>query len=102
MGVQHTGRTLTATERTALSLRDGRRCAGTGCCRGSTDDPLASLEPHHVRGFAESGTTSLAETIWACPSLHHDLHHGRTVLLRNGRYLSEQGWVDPAQLTPPF
>ena len=95
LGVQHTGRTLTATERTAMSLRDGRRCGGVGCCRGSTDDPLADLEPHHVHGYAESGNTQLDETIWACPSLHHDLHHGRVVLLRSGRYLTEKGWADP-------
>ena len=95
LGVQHTGRTLTATERTALDVQGGHRCAGSGCCPGRTDDPLVSLEPHHVNAYSSCGTTNLRESIWACPTLHHDLHHGRTVLLRNGRYLNDKGWADP-------
>ncbi len=94
LGVQHTGRTLTATERRALDLQGGHRCAGLDCCPGRTDDPLITLAPHHVQGYASTGTTSLNDTIWACPTLHHDLHHGKTVQLRDGRHLTEHGWTD--------
>ena len=94
LGVQHTGRTLTGTERRALDLQGGHRCAGLDCCPGRTDDPLITLAPHHVQGYAQHGTTSLGDTIWACDTLHHDLHHGKTVRLRNGRSLTDAGWVD--------
>ena len=93
LGVQHTGRTLTATERRALDLRGGHRCAGLGCCAGRTDDPTVTLEPHHIQAYASSGITSLPDSIWVCPTLHHDLHRDRTVTLRNGRKLRESGWV---------
>ncbi|MCW2600470.1 MAG: uncharacterized protein JWM02_2299 [Frankiales bacterium] len=96
LGVQHTGRTLTATERQALDLQTERRCAGLGCCPGRRDDPTVTLEPHHVHAYAATGTTNVHDTIWACDTLHHDLHHGKTVQLRNGRYLSQHGWTtDP-------
>lgn len=94
LGRQHTQRTLTAPERTALDLQSGgNRCAGVGCCRGH-ERPVTGLEPHHLHPWAATGTTSLAETIWACPALHHDLHHGKTVLLRNSRRLDADGWAD--------
>jgi hypothetical protein len=96
VGVAHTTRTLTATERLALDVQSGgHRCAGLGCCPGEAD-PLTGLEPHHVEGWAGNGRTALGETIWACPALHHDLHHGKVVVLRNGRRLTEKGYVEIA------
>lgn len=92
VGAAHTQRTLTAAERKAAQVQHGNACAGIGCCR--PHDPLVHLVPHHVEGYAEQGTTSLADTILACQRLHHDLHHGKTVKLRNGRWLNEQGWTD--------
>jgi hypothetical protein len=107
--VVHTGRTLTATERRAALIEHGNQCAGTGCCRGSTGsttDPTNDLRPHHVRRFTDDGRTSLEETVMICDTLHHDLHEGgKTLRLRNGRYLNENGWVDPTTITltpPPF
>jgi len=36
----------------------------------------------------------LWDTILVCDVLHRDLHEGqRRVRLRNGRYLTENGWV---------
>jgi hypothetical protein len=93
LGTLHTTRTLTATERVALDLQSGgHRCAGLHCCRNDPN-PLTGLEPHHVTPWATTGTTSLRDTIWACPVLHHDLHHGRTATLRNGRHLTQHGWT---------
>jgi hypothetical protein len=93
LGTLHTTRTLTATERVALDLQSGgHRCAGLHCCRNDPN-PLTGLEPHHVTPWATTGTTSLRDTIWACPVLHHDLHHGRTATLRNGRHLNQHGWT---------
>jgi hypothetical protein len=93
LGTAHEQRTITSVERAALDLQSGgNRCAGVGCCAGLVR-PATGLEPHHTLPWATTGTTSLAESIWACPTLHHDLHHGRTVLLRNGRLLDAQGWV---------
>lgn len=101
----HLGRTLTARERQALLIQQGHRCAGIGCCRGSTragPDPTIDLRPHHVHGYAIDGTTSFEETVMFCDTSHHDIHEGKkTIRLRDGRYLNERGWVTPDQLTPP-
>lgn len=100
----HAGRTLTAVERRAAQIEHGFRCAGVGCCRGSTregSDPsdLVELRPHHVRRYADDGVTSLDETILICDTSHHDIHEGgRTIRLRDGRLLNEQGWVDEESL----
>ncbi len=101
----HSQRTLTADERRALDLEGGNRCAGDGCCPG-TPNPLTVLRPHHILGYAEDQITSLEQTLNVCDTLHHDLHTGkRTVKLRDGRWLNENGlvthptWHDQ---NPPF
>jgi hypothetical protein len=92
----HAGRTLTGLERRALAIEHGNRCAGIGCCRGGPD-PTIDLRPHHVRRYADDGVTSIDETVLVCDTLHHDLHEGgKTVRLRDGRYLCEQGWAGPS------
>ncbi len=88
----HLGRTLTALERRAAAIEHRNRCAGVGCCRGGTDP--TELVPHHLRRYADDGVTSLTDTILVCDVLHRDLHEGQQrVRLRNGRYLTEKGWV---------
>jgi hypothetical protein len=102
----HGGRTLSAVERRAVLIEHGNRCAGIGCC--SPTDPTVALRPHHSRRYADDGVTSLEETVLACDVLHQDIHEGgKTVRLRDGRYLNEQGWVDGPfgwldQGEPPF
>ena len=102
--VVHAQRTLTADERRALLVEGGGRCAGEGCCP-PVPDPLRPLRPHHVLGYAEDQITCLEETIGACDQLHGHIHVGkRTVQLRDGRWLNEQGWTtepDPFD-QPPF
>jgi hypothetical protein len=44
---------------------------------------------------AELGKASMEETIWACPRLHDAIHRGRTVPLRNGKWLDQHGWTEP-------
>jgi hypothetical protein len=66
---------------------------------------LVPLRPHHVLGYAENQVTSLDETLPVCETLHHDLHDGhRTVRLRDGRFLNENGFVERPSLydEPPF
>jgi hypothetical protein len=93
LGVVHTARTLTGTELTAARVQFGNRCAGVGCCPGEPD-PLVPLVPHHVRRHALTGTTSLDETLLVCERMHRDLHIGkRTVRLRDGRLVTEDGFV---------
>lgn len=92
LGLIHTGRTLTATERTAAHLQRGGLCDGIGCCRPG--DPLLTLTPHHLYAWSLFGRTSLAETVMACPGLHQDLHHGKTVQLRDGRWINQDGPTD--------
>jgi hypothetical protein len=93
LGIVHSARTVTGTELKALTAQFDNRCAGDGCCPG-TPDPLIPLVPHHVKQHAVYGRTSIDETILACPTLHHDLHTGkRTVRLRDGRLLNEDGYL---------
>jgi hypothetical protein len=93
LGQVHTQRTLAATERKAALLQHGGSCAGLGCCR--PDDPLVELTPHHLTPWADQHNTSLRDTILACTALHHDIHHGKTVQLRNGKWLNHNGWTQP-------
>ena len=92
LAVSHTGRTLTATERRAKRIETGGCCEVAGCARG----PGCRLVPHHPTPFAESGTTSLSDSVLICESNHRDLHVGRTVLrLKDGRRLGPDGWLPP-------
>jgi hypothetical protein len=94
LGIAHEGRTLTGRERVASAVQFDSRCAGLGCCPG-TPDPLIPLVPHHLIRYADTRRTSTNETLWVCPTLHHDLHTGRrTVRLRDGRLVNENGYVD--------
>jgi hypothetical protein len=89
----HTQRTLTGTERKALTIESGGQCAGDGCCP-DTPDPQRPLRPHHILGYAEDQITSLDDTIAICDALHHDIHdRHHTVRLRDGRYLNEHGYT---------
>ena len=36
----------------------------------------------------------MVETVWLCPRLHDAIHRGKTVQLRNGRWLNQHGWTD--------
>jgi hypothetical protein len=84
----HTERTLKAHERRAKQIETGGACQGAGCGRSGTI-------PHHPTMFSVSGTTSFADTVWFCELDHHHLHSGKTVRLKNGRRLNEQGWIAP-------
>ena len=97
----HAQRTLTADERRAGHVETGGRCAGSGCCP-PTPDLLRPLRPHHVGGFAENQITTLDETVWFCDTSHFDVHHGKVVRLRDGRFLAEDGFRDGPLDPPPF
>ena len=92
----HAQRTLTGLERRALEVEGGGVCAGgtaAGCCTGRPD-ALTPVRPHHVHGWAESRFTSLDDTLPVCDALHHAIHDGQTVRLRDGRFVDEHGFVD--------
>jgi hypothetical protein len=73
-----------------MHARWGIYCATAGC--GSTD-----TVPHHVRPWAKHGRTTLEDLVPLCKGNHHDLHDGRrTLLLRDGRRIDENGWVTDA------
>lgn len=84
----HTERTLKPHERRAKKLETGGRCQGRGCRR-------PGKVPHHADPWARCRSTSLGDTALLCDSCHHDLHAGRkTLRLRNGRWLDEDGWAE--------
>ena len=86
--VSHTERTLKAHERRAKRLETGGQCQGRGCQRHGQ-------VPHHADPWARCGSTSLRDTALLCQSCHRDLHVGKkTLRLRNGRWLDEDGWAD--------
>jgi hypothetical protein len=100
----HSQRTLTGLERRALHIETGGRCAGIDCCPDHPD-PLSNKVPHHGHLFSQTQTTSLDDTINSCDGLHGDVHIGkRTLLLRDGRYIRENGVFDqmPPPEPPPF
>ena len=87
----HTQRTLKAHERHALHVQWGGRCAAAGC----PSPPGTPLVPHHPNSWASTRTTSYTDSIPVCHHTHHDLHQGhKTIRLRDGRYLSADGWTD--------
>lgn len=99
----HGQRTLTRRERAALQIETGGLCAALGCC-SDRPDPERILVPHHAQRWADHSRTSLDETFHLCKGTHHAIHAGKTVLLRDGRYLSEAGVSDhpPDPQPPPF
>jgi hypothetical protein len=88
IGASGTHRHATDKERRALRAKWGDYCAGNGC--GSTD-----TVPHHVPPWWKTGRTKLEDLVPLCKSDHHDVHDGhRTIRLRDGRLIDENGWVD--------
>ena len=85
----HTERTLKPHERRIKRIETGGRCQGSGCCRG----PGTRLIPHHPEPWHRTGTTSVHDTVMFCEQTHHDLHHGHTIRLKDGRRLGPHGWI---------
>ncbi|MCU1672794.1 MAG: hypothetical protein JWN77_907 [Frankiales bacterium] len=93
--LSHTERTAKPHERRIKLLETGGTCQGAGCYRGhDTGDPLI---PHHPDAYARSGTTSVRDTVMVCEGTHHDIHHGKTIRLKDGRLLNANGWVTPPE-----
>ena len=71
----------------ALVVRD-RRCVVKGCHRRPSQ-----CEAHHVKHWADGGTTDLSNVVLLCHLHHHD-HHDRRLDLphRDGRWLTQDGW----------
>ncbi len=84
----HSERTLKAHERRAKTLETGGHCQGAGCTRG----PGHPLIPHHATPWATSHATSLSDTVLLCEQTHHLLHTGHPVKLKDGRWLTADGW----------
>jgi hypothetical protein len=94
LGIAHTGRTLRGLERTASLTQHDHRCAGLDCCPGRAG-PLTDLVPHHLLEHSRHRRTSIDETVWLCPTAHHDIHTGKKRLrLRDGRLIDENGELD--------
>lgn len=63
-------RLVTARQRAALELRDGRVCAFPGC------DRAHGLHAHHLTHWIHGGRTDLANLTLLCSAHHHLLHEG--------------------------
>ena len=88
VGASGSHRSATARERRALRAKWGDHCAGNGCASTRT-------VPHHVRPWWQTGRTTLEDLVPLCKGNHHDLHDGhRTLRLRDGRLIDENGWVE--------
>ena len=59
-------------------------------------DTIISVELLSKRyRLGQIGATSLRDTAMVCQPCHHDLHVGKkTLRLRDGRWLDENGWTD--------
>jgi hypothetical protein len=88
--MSHTVRTLKAHERRAKLMETGEVCQAAGC----HPPPGTRLIPHHPEAYARSGLTSFYDTVMFCERSHDDLHvGGKTLLLKDGRLLGPDGWV---------
>jgi hypothetical protein len=89
----HTERTLKPHERRAKHLETGGHCQGAGCTRG----PGHRLVPHHPTPYSVDPKTSLSDSVLLCEQTHQDIHvGGKSIRLKDGRYLGPDGWVDRA------
>lgn len=64
-------RLVTARQRAALELRDGRVCAFPGC------DRTHGLHAHHLTHWIHGGRTDLDNLAFLCTAHHHLIHEGR-------------------------
>jgi hypothetical protein len=89
VGASGTHRHATRRERRALEAQWGG-CAVDGC-----NQPFARTRPHHVIPWWLSKITRLKDLAPVCEHHHHDIHEGgRTLQLRDGRYICPIGWAD--------
>ena len=96
--VSHTQRLHRAHERKALAIRWGDTCAVQGCSPAPV--PGRRLTAHHVTPYADSGTTTLADSVLLCEPSHHQLHEGQLLQLKDGRWIGPHGWVPPPTRAP--
>ena len=71
-------RLVSARQRAALELRDGRVCAFPGC------DRTHGLQAHHLTHWIHGGRTDLDNLALLCTAHHHLLHEGRFTARRRG------------------
>jgi Domain of unknown function (DUF222) len=89
-----TSRTFTPAQRRALSLRD-HGCAFPGC-----DRPPAWCDGHHIRFWADGGSTDLRNGVLLCCFHHTTVHHGDWVIRMAADGLPDfipPTWIDPEQ-----
>jgi hypothetical protein len=65
--------------RRALAVRDG------GCAFPNCDRPVSWCDAHHVRHWADGGTTDLTNLVLLCRRHHTLTHHGFAVSMIEGR-----------------
>ena len=96
IGASGTHRHATERERRALLARWGGTCATDGCGR-------PGVVPHHAEPWWLTRRTRLEDLVPYCDGCHHDLHEGgKTIKLRNGRWVGPTGWTDPPADTVDF
>ena len=89
IGASGTHRHATERERRAMLARWGGTCATDGCGR-------PGVVPHHAEPWWLTRRTRLEDLVPYCDGCHHDLHEGgKTIKLRNGRWVGPTGWTDP-------
>ncbi|WP_162606728.1 HNH endonuclease signature motif containing protein, partial [Jiangella asiatica] len=92
VGRQH--RTVTSAQWIALVARD-KGCAFPGCSR-----PAAWTQAHHIRHWADGGTTDLHNLVLVCGHHHRAVHHrGWAVRIGGDRHpeFVPPPWIDPGQ-----
>jgi len=85
-GAREIGRSrrfFTTSQRVAMIARDGDRCAVPHCER-----PVAWSDAHHLRSWADGGSTAIDNGALPCAAHHTMLHEGHWTLHRgaDGRY----------------
>lgn len=71
LDVGRAARTVSAAQRTALTVRDG------GCVAGGCDVPAEWCDAHHLEHWIDGGPTDLANLVLVCRRHHRGVHDER-------------------------
>ena len=89
-------RSVSPKSKRALKARDGSTCAWPGCTR-------KRCQTHHMKHWADGGTTDLDNLMLLCRFHHKFVHeHGYLVIpLPDGRFEFRRPWGEPVMQRPP-
>jgi hypothetical protein len=86
-------RLFNASQKKAVVIRDGGKCAAGGCHK-----PARQCDVHHVEFHSDGGPTDVDNAILFCPEHHHMMHKSPfKIRMHNGRpQILAPRWLNPS------